>query len=461
VDVVLLTLHHIVSDGWSMGTLMAEIGQVYESGDAGALAPLGLQYIDYTQWQNRLLAGESLRRQEAYWLDRLGGELPRLELPADRPRPAVLSYRGQTRRYQVDAALAARLRALARQHNATLFMTLLAGFKVLLGKLSGQTDLLVGTPIAGRRDPALEKLVGFFVNTLVLRTQLSGNPSFAQVLGRVRDTALGAWAHQDYPFDQLVETLNPPRDLGRQPIFTVLFTVQNEIEALTRQARFGGLGATAFTDTTTFAKFDLSVYVAELDGGLAVQIEYATDLFDAQRIDRLFAQYERLLAAVGADAQQRIGQLTLLGEDELRQVLVDFNPAAGPLPAVDGVHRLFEAQARRAPQRVALVQADATLSYGELDARANRLARQLQQSGVGAEDSVALLVDRSAEAVVAMLAVLKAGGCYVPLDAAYPAARLRLMAGDSRARVLLAQACHIKAANRLLWDVPTPTTRCS
>ena len=454
-DLLLLNVHHIVSDGWSMGILVREMSAVYAARRSDVLSSAVLQYVAYTQWQNRLLEGDRLRAQEAFWVQRLQGALPALELPADRPRPPVQSYRGRTRRYDLGAERSVAVKGLARQNNASLFMAMLAAFKLLIYKLTGEQDLLVGTPIAGRRDPALENLVGFFVNTLVLRTDLGGDPTFSELLGRVRDTAFGAWAHQDYPFDQLVETLNPPRDLGRQPIFTVLFTLQNEIEALARNAEFAGLPASLFGNATAFSKFDLSFFVSESAEGLALHIEYATDLFDGERIDRMFASYARVLDEVCADASRRIGQVGLHSQDELDRLLRGFNPPAATLPAVDGVHRLFEAHARRAPEIIALVDGDVVLSYAELDVRANRLASRLHALGVGAEDAVALMAERSSDAVIAMLAVLKAGACYLPLDPAYPRARLRLMAADSGAAVLLCQAAHIRVANRLLWDAPS------
>ncbi|MFZ2755215.1 MAG: amino acid adenylation domain-containing protein, partial [Lysobacteraceae bacterium] len=352
-------------------------------------------------------------------------------------------------------ALATALRQLARAHNATLFMTLLAAYKALLARLGGQADIVVGTPIAGRRDPALEVVVGFFVNTLVLRTQVDGASGFADLLGRVRETALGAWSHADYPFDMLVEDLNPPRQMGRHPVFNVFFTLQNEMERTADGSGFAGYGMQALSEAPPFAKFDLTMFVTEVDDTLLVQLEYSTDLFDAARIDRMLLQFERLLEAAVADPARSLDRVGLLGADEYRQQVVEFNAGADREPPAGGVHRLFEAMVARDPTRVAVVDGDAVVTRGELDARAERLAAQLRGRGVRREQYVALLMDRSIAAVVSMLAVLKAGAIYVPLDPDYPAARLELILGDTAAPCLLTLSAHAAQAHALSGQVPS------
>jgi amino acid adenylation domain-containing protein/non-ribosomal peptide synthase protein (TIGR01720 family) len=452
-DALMITMHHIVADGWSMNALVEELGALLAGKALSTAVPL--KYIEVAQWQNALLEGEALQRQRDYWCTQLGGELTPLELPADRARPPVLSYRGDTRGRRLPPALATALRQLARAHNATLFMALLAAYKALLARLGGQSDIVVGTPIAGRRDPALEAVVGFFVNTLVLRTQVDGASGFADLLGRVRETALGAWSHADYPFDMLVEDLNPPRQMGRHPVFNVFFTLQNEMKRAADGSGFAGYATQALSEAPPFAKFDLSMFVSEVDDTLLVQLEYSTDLFDASRIDRMLAQFERLLEAAVADPARSLDRVGLLGADEYRQWVGEFNARADREPPVGGVHRLFEAMVARDPERVAVVDGDVVVARGDLDARAERLAAQLRSRGVRRETCVALLMDRSIAAVVAMLAVLKAGATYVPLDPDYPAARLELILGDTAAPCLLTVHAHAAQAYALAEQVPS------
>jgi pristinamycin I synthase 3 and 4 len=452
-DALMITMHHIVADGWSMNALVSELSALLAGAPLPTAAPL--KYIEVAQWQNSLLQGEALQRQRDYWFSSLGGELPQLELPADRARPPVLSYRGDTRGRHLPPALAAALRSLARAHNATLFMALLAAYKALLARIGGQQDLLVGTPIAGRRDPALESVVGFFVNTLVLRTHVGGASSFAELLDRVRETALGAWAHADYPFDMLVEDLNPSRQMGRHPLFNVFFTLQNEMERAADGGGFAGYATEALSDAPPFAKFDLSMFVTEVDDTLLVQLEYSTDLFDAARIDRMLLQFERLLEAAVADPARSLDRVGLLGADEYRQWVGEFNARADREPPAGGVHRLFEAMVARDPERVAVIDGDAVVTRADLDARAERLAAQLRSRGVRREQYVALLMDRSIAAVVAMLAVLKAGAIYVPLDPDYPTTRLELILGDTGAPCLLTLPAHAAQAYALAQQVPS------
>ncbi|HEX2569410.1 MAG TPA: amino acid adenylation domain-containing protein [Polyangia bacterium] len=446
--VLLLTMHHIVSDGWSMDVLVRELGALYPALAEGRPAPLpalSIQYADYAAWQREWLAGDVLDRQLAYWKRQLGGALPVLELPAHlggRPRPPVQTHRGAQHLFTLPAALSAALASLSRQEGVTLFMTLLAAFQTLLHRYTGQDDVIVGSPIAGRTRPETEGLIGFFVNTLALRTDLGGQPRFRDLLGRVREVTLGAYAHQDVPFEKLVEVLQPERDLGRSPVFQVLFVLQNlpattlELPGLTLQllAVDGGV-----------AKFDLTMSLEETGEGLLGALEYNTDLFAPATMARLAQHFRTLLEGIVAHPEHTLAELPLLTEAERHTLVHEWNPARGDALAEVCLHALFEAQAERAPEAVALVCGDASLTYGTLNRRADELARHLRALGVGPEVRVGLLLDRSLELVVSLLAVLKAGGAYVPLDPLYPAERIAFILDDARAPVLLTERRHQEA----------------
>jgi amino acid adenylation domain-containing protein/non-ribosomal peptide synthase protein (TIGR01720 family) len=436
--VLLLATHHIVSDGWSMGVLFEELTALYGALAAGrpaALPELPVQYADFAVWQREWLSGAVLEEQLGYWRGRLA-DLPALQLPIDRPRPAVQSYRGACHRFAVPAALQAALRALARERGVTLFMLLLAAFDVLLARYTGQDDLVIGTPIANRNRPELEKLIGFFANTVVMRTDASGDPTFLELLARVKETALGAYAHQDVPFEMLVETLHPQRDLSRNPLVQVTFQVL-AMQAINAAASpEESIGAGRGTSV-----FDLSCHVFDSGSRLDGEIEYATDLFEAASIERLAGHYLRLLEAIAARPGQHLSELPMLSPAERRRLLEAWNATEVRFPQADQcVHQLFEAQAARNPDAVAVVHGDRQLTYGELDARANRLANHLRARGVGPEALVGLCLERSVEMVVGLLGVLKAGGAYVPLDPGYPHERLALMLQDAQPQALLTQA---------------------
>ncbi len=437
--VLAITLHHIAADGWSLDVMDRELESLYagfSTGSPAALPPLSLQYSDYSEWQRRWLSGEVLDGQLAHWRERLR-DLSPLELPADRPRPARLSYRGELQRFDLPAELVTALKALARQHNATLYMVLLAAFQVLLMRYSGQEDIAVGTPVAGRNRPELEGLIGFFVNTLVMRGDLGGNPRFGDLLARTRQHALDAYAHQDLPFEKLVEVLNPERDMSRNPLFQVMFVLQNTPEA---ELRLPGLEIERLPLHNGTAKFDLDLSLTEIRGELQGSLEYSTDLFEAGRIQRLAGHYRRLLEGIAANPEQHIGQLAMLTETERPLLLVEWNDTATDYPWNRCVHELFEAQAARKPDAIGLVFGDQQLSYRELDAQANRLAHHLRGLGVGPDVRVGLCLERSPELVIGILAILKAGGAYVPLDPEYPQERLRFMLQDTGAVVVLTQS---------------------
>ncbi|MET0646544.1 MAG: amino acid adenylation domain-containing protein [Pyrinomonadaceae bacterium] len=434
--VVLLTMHHIAADGWSMSVLMREVAALYETYAAGRPSPLDalpLQYGDYAVWQRGRLRGERLEAQLAYWRRSLEGAPPVLELPSDRPRPALQSHRGGETQVVLPLALYEALKAVSLEHGVTLFMTALAAFKVLLARYAGQEDVVVGTSIAGRTREELEGLIGFFVNTLVLRTDLSGDPPFTELLGRVREVTLGAYEHQDLPFERLVEELQPERDLRRQPLFQVMAVGQNtpagalEMPGLTLGMLPGGW---------VTAKFDLTLQTVETGRGLLVSLEYSADLFEEETIRRMLGHYRRLLECVAADPQRRLSDLELLTDGEREQVVRRWNDTRETWPEASLLD-LFESQAGRTPDAPAVEFEDRQLSYRELSERADRVAHRLRELGVAADSRVGVCVERGLQTAVAVLGVLKAGGAYVPLDPAYPTDRLAFMLKDSGCTVML------------------------
>ncbi len=443
--ILLLTMHHIVSDSWSTRVLFQELSVLYEAFSTDSPSPLPeptLQYADFARWQRQWQQGEVLEQQLSYWKQRLGDTLPVLELPSDRPRPTKQTYRGATHSLTLPSSLSQSLKALSRQEGVTLFMTLLAAFQTLLDRYTGQDDIVVGVPIAGRNRAEVEGLIGFFVNTLVLRTNLAGNPSFRELLGRVREVVLGAYAHQHLPFEKLVEKLQPERDLSHTPLFQVMFQLSNGPgEAL----QLSGLNVHHFEFDSGITECDVTLEVIEKVAGLCCRFTYNTDLFDAATITRMGGHLQTLLEGVVADAGQSIATLPLLTETERQQLLIEWNtdPVEDEGKAEDGtsmfVHQLFEAQVRRTPDAVAVVFEDEQLTYGELDRRANQLAHHLQALGVGPDVCVGICMERSPELVVAILGILKAGGACVPLDPAYPPERLTFMLEDIQVPVILTQ----------------------
>ncbi|MEV6868817.1 amino acid adenylation domain-containing protein, partial [Streptosporangium subroseum] len=433
-----LCMHHVVSDEWSAGVLRRELSALYETfsrGEASPLSPLAVQYADFAVWQRDWLQGEVLEGQLAYWRERLGGA-PVLELPTDRPRPAVRSSAGGVVRFDVPEEVAAGLRAVSREAGATMFMTLMSAFTVLLGAYAGQDDIVVGTPIANRNRGELEDLIGYFVNTLVMRTDLSGDPTFAELVGRVRRESLGAYANQDVPFEQLVDTLAPERDRSRHPLFQVMFGVDWDAGT---PLELGGLSAEQASVGRVVAQFDLTVTLGGDVDRLGGSIEYSTDLFDHATVERLVDRLVALLGAVADDPGRHLSQLPVSAPGERHRTVVEWNATEVPVPAA-GLHELMEAWAAVRTDATAVVFGDLSLSYGELEARANRMAHYLCGVGVGAETVVGLCLPRGLDMVVALLGVLKAGGAYLPLDPDYPAERLAFMLADSRASVLLGTA---------------------
>jgi len=437
-QVLLLTLHHIVADGWSVGVLVRELGTLYTAfclGKPSPLPPLPIQYADFAQWQRQWLQGGKLENLLAYWRQQLAGMTP-LNLWTDYPRPAIPRYEGAVQRLELTQDLSQGLQTLCQRSGTTLFMTLLAAFQSLLYRHSGQEDICVGSPIANRNRRELEGLIGFFVNSLVLRSDLSGNPTFRELLHRVRETTLAAYAHQDLPFEQLVQALQPERDLSHHPLFQVALAVQNTPIA---PLELPNLSLTLLELDSGTARLDLELQFWETPTGLQGQVTYSTELFKPETITRMMEHFQILLAGIVRDPEQRLSELPLLSPAEQRQLLGQCNSAGVPL-AASSIQQEFEAQAARTPKAIAVVCGDEHLTYAALDQQANQLAHTLQQRGVGPETPVGLCVERSLEMVVGLLGILKAGGAYLPLDPGYPSERLAFMLADSQAPILLTQA---------------------
>ncbi|MFB6894236.1 amino acid adenylation domain-containing protein, partial [Kitasatospora sp. NPDC056327] len=462
---LLVVVHHIAGDGWSMAPLARDLSTAYTArltGDAPAWQPLAVQYADYTLWQRDLLGDTEtpdsvLTRQLTYWRTALDDLPEELTLPTDRPRPAVAGHRGGTVDLAVPGELHRSISALAQDEGVTVFMVLQAALAVLLSRLGAGTDIPIGTPIAGRTDEALDDLVGFFVNTLVLRTDLSGNPSFTDLLHQVRDTSLNAYAHQDIPFERLVEALAPARSMARHPLFQVMLSLQNNTPPV---LDLPGLTATPAPAGPAPAKFDLGLTLDEhhtaagAPEGIRGTLTYAQDLFDARTAERIAERFLRVLHAVIAVPAAPVGEVELLAPDERTRILTEWN-ATPNVPVTGSLPELFARQVARTPDAVAVVCGDTEFTYAQLDARANGLAHRLLAEGVGAEDAVAVLMERSADLVVALLAVLKAGACYVPLDARYPLTHRRTITTETGATVVLTDTALHHQATELGLTVST------
>jgi len=450
--ILLLNMHHICSDDWSIGVLIRELQAIYTAfinQQPSPLPELSLQYADFAEWQREWLQGEVLETQLAYWRQQLRG-ISVLNLPTDRPAPYLQSYRGKTQYLELPKKLKDALVALSQREGATLFMTLLAAFQTLLYRYSQQTDIVVGSPIANRNLSEIEALIGFFVNTLVLRTDCSGNPTFRDFLGLVREVTLGAYAHQDLPFEKLVEELHPERSPNRHPLFQVVFGLQN---APVDELELPGLKLSSFHLETQTTRFDLELHLWEAadkfrsrygehwqdSEGLRGVAVYNPDLFDDVTIARMLKHFKTLLESIVANPEQGIANLPLLSEDEVNQLLIEWNDTRTDYPQNKCIHQLFEEQVEQHSEDVAVTFDSQHLTYRELNSKANQLASYLQKHGVGAEVLVGLCADRSLDLIVGMLAVLKAGGAYLPLDPSYPRDRLNLMLEDARVKVLLIQ----------------------
>ncbi|AFZ17604.1 non-ribosomal peptide synthetase [Allocoleopsis franciscana] len=437
--VFLLTMHHIITDGWSMGVFLREFATLYaafSTNQPSPLAELPIQYADFAVWQRDRFQGEVLSTQLNYWKQQLSGELPVLQLPADRPRPTVTTFTGAKQYFTFSKTLTDALNQFSQREDATLFMTLLAAFNTLLYHYTDQEDILIGSPIANRNRAELEGMLGLFVNTLVLRNNLSGDPSFRELLHRVREVTLDAYAHQDLPFEMLVEELQPDRDLSRNPLYEVMFVLQNtpmpaqEISGLTLR--------TLEFDSGT-AQLDIFLSMSESQQGLTGFLEYNTDIFEEVTITRFISNFQALLENIVANQEQRISELSPLTAKEREQLLFEWNQTRADYPQDASLHQLFEQQVKHSPDALALISQTEQLTYRQLNQRINQLAHYLQKQGVTKVSLVAICLERSVEMVVGILAVLKAGGAYIPLDPSYPVDRLGFMLSDSQALVLITQ----------------------
>ncbi|MEH1775243.1 amino acid adenylation domain-containing protein [Nostoc sp.] len=471
---LLVTLHHIIADGWSIGILLKELAALYDAFSTGKvclhsrsvsqtdatptpLPELPIQYRDFVNWQRQCLDGESATRtlrdriqpKLTYWKQKLSGELTVLNLPTDRPRSPVQTFKGAQAKLVLSQTLTKELKNFSRHAGVTLFMTLLTAFKTLLYRYTGQTDILVGSPIANRNRAEVELLIGLFVNVLVLRTDLSGDLSFQELLARVKSTALEAYVHQDLPFEKLVEELQPNRDLSYNPLFQVMFVLQN---VPISNPRLSDVSVTYQEGYNGTSKFDLTLFMEDSEQGLVATCEYNTDLFNADTITRMLGHFQTLLGSIVSDPQQRITDLQLLTSSEIQQLLVEWNNTKTEYPQDKCIHELFEAQVEKTPEAVAVVFEDQQLTYRELNAKANQLGHYLRSQGVKPEVLVGICIERSPLMVVAVLGILKAGGAYLPLDTAHPKERLAFILEDTQSPVLLTQ-------QRLIEKFPTDNTK--
>ena len=447
-SILIITMHHIIFDGWSAGVLIREVAALYKAfltGEPSPLPELTIQYVDYAYWQREWLKGEILESQLAYWKQQLGGNLPVLNLPTDYPRPTVSTFRGARQTLVLPEVLRGGIKELSQQEGVTLFMILLAAFKTLLFRYTHQDDILVGSPIANRNLAEIQGIIGFFVNTLVLRSNLSGNPCFKELLKRIRRVALDAYSHQDLPFEKLVEEVQPDRSLSHTPLFQVMFALQNFPMP---NLEVAGLNLQVQEVETGTAKFDLTLFVEDRGRELVAIFEYNTDLFKATTITRMLGHFQTLLEGIVANPNQRLSDLPLLTEVERNQLLIEWNQTRTDSSHNLCIHQLLEEQVERTPDAVAVIFGNQQLTYRELNQRANQLAHYLQKLGVKPEVFVGICVERSIEMLVGLLGILKAGGAYVPLDSTYPKERLAFMLEDARAPVLLTQ-------QRLLEIIPS------
>ena len=438
--VLIIVLPHIIFDGWSRGILVQELTALYEaylSGRPSPLAELPIQYADFACWQREWLQGEVLDKQVAYWREQLGGELPTLDLPADHPRPAVQSYRGANLTCGISKNVKDSLEELGRKQQSTLFIMLLAAFQALLHRYTGQEDLVIGVPTANRTRSETERLIGAFVNTLALRVNLSSDLPFQELLSRTRKVALEAQAYQDVPFEKLVELLSPQRDLSRTPLFQVMFVLQN---VPMPKVQMPGVNLSHVSLHSGAAQFDLTLFIFDgPEGSLIASVDYNTDLFEAERILRMLSHFQVLLEGIVADPEQRLANLSLLTMAELRQLTHEWNDTQFEYAGDACIHELFEAQVARCPEAAAVLYEDTSLTYSELDRRANQLANYLRKRGTGPETLIGICIERSLEMVIGLLAILKSGAAYVPLDPGYPAERLSYMLSDSGVRIVVTQ----------------------
>jgi amino acid adenylation domain-containing protein len=438
--VLLLNIHHIATDGWSVWQLAKELAPIYDAfcqNNRSPLPDLPVQYADFAVWQRTWLQGDTLERQLEYWKQQMRGAPATLDLPTDRPRPPVQGFRGAAHEFRLPAEITARFAYITQSLGVTPFMTLLAAFQVLMYRYSGQEDVVIGSVIANRNRAETEGMMGFFANTVPLRVTLNGDPSFRELLLRVKEAALGAYANQDVPFEHLVSALNPERSLSYNPMVQVLFSLQNLAE---REFKLAGVKLQPLGGSIgTSAKLDLAYFLVQGADGFSGRIEYNTDLFDATTIERMLCHYFQLLEAALKDPEQQVSQLPLLTAEERQQILVEWNSTEAEYPREECLHNLFELQAERSPSAIACQFESELITYEDLNQRANQVAHYLQRQGIGPGQRVGVYVERSLNMMIGLLGIQKSGAAYVPLDPSYPAERLRLTLEDARPRVLLSQ----------------------
>ncbi|MBN3960068.1 MAG: AMP-binding protein [Nostoc sp. NMS8] len=459
--VLLASMHHIVFDGWSVAIFIQELFTLYQaflSNSSSPLPSLPIQYADFAVWQRQWWREERLQTQLDYWKQQLSNASPILELPSDRPRPSIQSFRGKSLSFQLNPELNKQLQTLSKKTGTTLFMTLLAAFATLLYRYSSQEDISIGSPIANRNRSEIEPLIGSFVNTLVLRIRIQDNPSFAELLAQVQQVALDAYEHQDAPFEKVVEALQPERSLSHNPLFQVMFVLQNVPE---QTFKLPNLTLTPFDLDNVTSKFDLTLSMAQTKQGLQGRWEYNTDLFDGDTITRMNQHFQTLLFGIVANPQLQVSKLPLLTATE-RQILVDWNNTQREYPKDKCIHQLFELQVEKTPLAVAVVFEDQKLTYLELNKKANCLAHYLQKLGVGPEVVVGLCVERSTDMIVGLLGILKAGGAYLPLDPALPAQNLVLRLQDVQVSVVISHTSLVDSFEQMTvicldtdWDIIT------
>ena len=439
VHVLLITMHHIITDEWSIGILVQEVVKKYEAaceGRAIEIEELPIQYADYSVWQQKFLSGEELDRQMRYWRGQLEGAPEALEMPTDRPRPPVQTNKGAFEQLVVGKEVAERLKQVGRSERATLFMTMMAAFKILLYRYSGRRDILVGTPIANRNRAECEGLIGFFVNTLVIRTQMDPRETFGSVVRKVRESSIGAYAHQDLPFEKLVDEMQPTRSLSHNPIFQVMVVLQN---AGRRGAEMKGLKLGSAGSGSLSSKFDILMGVVETGEGLSIGITYNSDLYECETVKRMCAHLRRVLEELISNEGRAISDLEMMTEEERHQVIVEWNDTKRRGDGCRSVVEMFEREAEKRSEAVAIRCGEVEVSYGELNRRANQVAHYLRRRGVGPEELVMICMERSVEMVVGMMGVMKAGGGYVPLDVRYPRERLRMIEEDAGGGLILTE----------------------
>jgi surfactin family lipopeptide synthetase A len=452
---LLLSMHHIVFDGWSIGILFRELTTLYESCSAhktASLSELSLQYADFAYWQRQWLQGEALKDHLTFWKGYLSGANSVLDLHTDRPRPQVQSFRGARQSFRIPGNVAGAIKSLARQEHATLFATLLSAFQILLYRYTNQEDITIGTPVANRNRVEIENLIGFFVNTVAVRVDLSGNPTFRQLLGRMRETFLEVQTHQEIPLEKVVEEVQPKRELNRAPLFQVMFVLQN---APLPQLKLADLTLVPMEIDNGTAKFDLTLYMRETERELTGSLAYNTDLFESTSIARMIDSFEMLLESVAADPDREISQLNLLAATGRQQLLTEYNQTDEAYPDGSLIHQLFEAETETRPDAVALVYEMQNLTYGELNRKANQLAHYLQSMGIGPEEPVAICMEPSLDTIIGILGIIKAGGAYVPIDPSFPKQRVDFILADVRTRVVLTRqtslekfsGCQIQVVN--------------